>query len=134
MGLKAMFAPLRDAWVGWWRCHKIWRRLRRQLDRAGVSNYDPVYPLIIEIGLVPARLGRILVLALVAGGVALLVWSGASVSGLTSDGVTVVSGANGKRLIVIEAPKGGQWVRCSSNGYVCFEVNASDEKGLPAAR
>ena len=127
MGLKAMFAPLRDAWTGWWRCHKTWRRLRRQLDRAGVSNYDPLYPLIVEIGLVPARLGRILLLAVVAGGVVLLGWWGASVSGLARNGVTVVDGENGKRLIIIEAPKGGQWRQCSAIGHICLEVNASHE-------
>ncbi|WP_323002666.1 hypothetical protein [Denitromonas sp.] len=125
--MKTMFAPLRDVWTGWWRCHKTWRRLRRQLDRAGVSNYDPLYPLIVEIGLVPARLGRILVLAVVAGSVVLFGLWGASVSRLASDGITVVAGANGKRLIIIEAPKGGRWLHCSSNGHVCFELNASDQ-------
>lgn len=123
MAVKAMFAPLRDAWTGWWRCHKSWRRLRRQLDRAGVSNYDPLYPLIVEIGLAPARFARILALAVIVSAVvAATIWWGDVTLGRSRDGVTVIQGEDGTKTIVIEAPDGGQWRPCGSGRHVCFEL------------
>lgn len=125
MDVKAAPTRLRSAWNGWWHCHKQLRRLREHLERSGVADYDPLYPLIFEIGMVPARLSRLLVvfaIAVIGGLVAVEVVRDAL--GKLWEPVRVVSNGAGGRLVILDARGGARFLKCAQVGQVCVELLA----------
>lgn len=114
--------PLIGALRGWWQCHQTWRRICGQLKKAGVEEFDPVYPLVREIGMVPARISRLVIVGFVVQlvMVALLMevvhWSSGGAD------IEVTNGQNGRLVISFAAPRGGRWVACNRPDKVCFEV------------
>lgn len=113
--------------IRWWRCHRQLASIARRLELAGVARNDPVYPLIIEIGLVPIRMGRLLAIYIGSTALALVV-----VAWIVAPRypVTEISGSNGQRILVITTPAGARWVTCPLPAeQVCLEVNAPPSPG-----
>lgn len=113
------FGPFR----AWWRCHRQLVIISRRLELAGVARNDPVYPLIVEIGLVPSRMGRLLAVYIASTTLALV-----AVAWMVAPryNVTELSGYNGQRILVIPTPAGARWVTCPlPKEQVCLEVNAA---------
>lgn len=110
----------RNPFRRWWHCHRQLANIARRLEFAGVARNDPVYPLILEIGLVPARMGRLLTIYIASTGLALvlLTWILAP-----HHSVTEITGPRGNRVLIIATPGGARWAPCpDQQSQVCLEV------------
>lgn len=104
--------------------------MARRLEIAGVARHDPLYPLIIEMSLVPARMGRLLVIYMTSTAVALVVVAWIVVPHHT---VTEIAGPGGNRILIVSTPAGAKWVACPLPGMqVCLEINDPPSSGTPS--
>jgi hypothetical protein len=103
----------------WWRCHRHLRRVARQLELAGVARSDPLYPLILEMALVPARMGRVLgaFLAVMALGASIVTWI------VRIQAPFKLTTAPEGPLLIIDTPHGFRNLPCPLPGrQLCLQI------------
>lgn len=103
---------------GWATCEAEWVAIRRKLDRAGVARQDPLYPLIVEMALLPARLRRI---ACYFAAVMFIAMSSCLAVPLLFKtqpmaGIRLTHGAEGD-LIEVALSKGSRRIPCEQDRY-----------------
>ena len=119
----------RNLFTGWWHCHRQLARIVRRLELAGGARNDPVYPLILEIGLVPARMGRLLIIYITSTALALVVvgWIVAP-----HPSVTEIAGPGNNSVLIISTPAGAKWVAGPlPKKQVCLEINDAPSPSTP---
>lgn len=114
--------PLIGALRGWWQCQQSWRRICGQLKKAGVEEFDPVYPLVREIGMVPARISRLVIVGILMQLAIVALLLAVMHRSTGESDVAVTNGQNGRLVISFSAPRGGRWIACNTPDKVCFEV------------
>lgn len=85
-----------------------------------MHGFDPLYPLIVEIALVPARMARLWLASalLLVVSLAYLVFLESSV-----EGVTQIKLGESHKVLVISTPNGARWLPCPfSKTQTCLEV------------
>lgn len=115
-------SPIIGGIRAWWNCHRTWLRICGQLKRAGVEEFDPVYPLIREIGMVPARISRLVIIGLGIQLIILLLVVGLISYLGASHGIETIRGKDGSTIVTIDAPNGGKFVMCQVPKRICLQI------------
>ena len=118
-------------WKSWWQCHQRWQELRVQIERAGIQRQDPLYPLIIEMGLLPSRLARLA--AACFGALMLLILLAAALAVIvqhTGSGIRIDRQSDGTRVVSLEIPPETRRIPCApwTHYQLCLKFPSPDKR------